>query len=76
MMRPAPASGGVKPWPARRLLVLTAPSAELLDGVLQHPETRHLLGDRLGPVSAVVPEESIDRLRTALRAFGLEFELG
>lgn len=75
MMRPAPLSGGSKPWPARRLLVLSAPTAELLDGVLQHPETRPLLGDRLGPVSVVVPEESVDRLREALRRFGITFEV-
>lgn len=75
MMRTSPAASTAKPWPAKRLLVLTAPSADLLDGVLQHPDTRPLLGDRLGPVSVVVPEESVDRLRTALRAFGLDFEL-
>ncbi|MDG3003880.1 helicase-associated domain-containing protein [Paludisphaera mucosa] len=74
MMRPSALAADAKPWPARKLLVLTAPSAEVLDGVLQHPETRPLLGDRLGPVSVVVPEASLDRLRAALKRFGVEFD--
>ncbi len=54
-----------------RPIVLNAPTADLLDGLLQHPSTRGLLGDRLGPTSAIVPEPSVERLRAALAAFGL-----
>jgi hypothetical protein len=54
-----------------RPIVLDAPTADLLDGLLQHPSTRNYLGDRLGPTSAIVPEESVERLRRALAAFGL-----
>ncbi|WP_165065331.1 helicase-associated domain-containing protein [Paludisphaera rhizosphaerae] len=74
MMRPTEAKGR-RPWPARRLLVLTAPSAELLDGIMQHPETGPLLSERLGPVSVVVSDDQLDRLRIALQRFGVEFEL-
>lgn len=74
MMRPTDAMGR-KPWPVHRLLVLTAPSAELLDGIMQHPETGPLLDERLGPVSVVVAEDQLDRLRAALHRFGVEFEL-
>lgn len=75
MMRSSADAKERRPWPVRRLLVLSAPSAELLDGIMQHPETAPLLGDRLGAVSAVVPEDSIDQLRDALRRFGVDFEL-
>lgn len=74
MMRPADPKGR-RPWPVRRFLVLTAPSAELLDGIMQHPETAPLLGDRLGAISVVVPEDSLAPLRNALQRFGVEFEL-
>ena len=35
---------------AARMLVLNLPTAELLDGLLQHPATGPLLGRRLGPI--------------------------
>ncbi len=66
---------GAKPWKAHRRIVLNAPSAELMDGVLQHPITRPLLGDRLGPISAVVPDECVDQLRAALKDLGIEIDL-
>jgi hypothetical protein len=62
-------------WPARRLLVLTAPSAEMLDGVVQHPDTRDLLGERLGPTAVIVPEAGAGTLRERLRRFGIAFTL-
>ncbi len=66
---------GAKPWKARRRLVLNVPTAELLDGVLQHPATRSLLGDRLGPVSAVIPEDCVDQLQAALKTLGVEIDV-
>ena len=66
---------GAKPWKARRRLVLNAPTPELLDGVLQHPSTRSLLGSRLGPVAAVVPDDCVDQLRAALKTLGVEIDI-
>jgi hypothetical protein len=70
-----PTLPGARPWKARRRLVLNAPDAALLDGVLQHPATRPLLGERLGPSTAVVPEESVDQLRAALKTLGIEIDV-
>ena len=64
-----------RPWKASRRLVLKVPSAELLDGVLQHPLTRPWLGDRLGPVSVEVPEENVEQLREALWELGVEVKV-
>ncbi|OJW22601.1 MAG: hypothetical protein BGO49_01055 [Planctomycetales bacterium 71-10] len=76
MLRPTTSlEPGTETWPARRLLVLSAPSAEMLDGVIQHPDTRGLLGERLGPTSVVVPEADLDALRDQLRRFGIAFSL-
>ena len=60
---------------ARRLLVLTTPTAEVADGLLQHPISRDLLGDRLGPTTVAVPEDRLESLRKALAELGLGFEV-
>jgi hypothetical protein len=57
---------------ARRILVLSTPTAELADGLVQHPATRDLLGDRLGPTAMAVPETSIQKLRDFLRELGID----
>jgi hypothetical protein len=57
---------------ARRMLVLTTPTAELADGLLQHPASRDLLGARLGPTAVAVPDEHFDALRQVLVEFGLQ----
>jgi hypothetical protein len=62
------------PLRLERPIVLTAPSPELLDGLLQHPSTQALLGDRLGPTTVLVPEHGSAALRAALRALGLRLE--
>jgi hypothetical protein len=54
-----------------RPLLLRAPTAELLDGLAQHPDTRDLLGERLGPTAVVVPDASVEPLRRALAGLGL-----
>lgn len=54
-----------------RPLVLHAPSADLIDGLLQHPTTRSHLGERLGPTSVVVPDEELEAFRLALGRLGL-----
>jgi hypothetical protein len=61
----------VPPMATSRPLLLHTPSAELLDGLLQHPETGIHLGIRLGPTSVVVPDESLEAFRGALERLGL-----
>jgi hypothetical protein len=55
--------------------VLTAPRADLIDGLLQHPATRDHLGERLGDSSIVVPRDGVEPLRSALAELGLELEI-
>jgi hypothetical protein len=67
------ASGSMRvpPLQTTRQLILHTPSADLLDGLAQHPETGGLLGDRLGATSVVIPDASLERFRQALRRLGL-----
>ncbi len=69
-------SSRVPPLTTSRPLVLHAPSAETLDGLAQHPETRDLLGDRLGPTSIVIPDMLFDLFREALERLGLSLDEG
>lgn len=55
-----------------RLLVVTTPSAEILDGLLQHPETRDLFGERIGDTTITISEARLTRLDAALRGLGIE----
>jgi hypothetical protein len=67
--------GGKLPPPtAARRLVVRFSSAELADGVVQWPETRRLVADRLGPTAVVVEEEALDPLRRALAEVGVMLE--
>ena len=66
---------GPGPLTAHRPLILHAPSAHWLDGLLQHPATCDHLGERLGPTTAVIPEESLDAFRRALTRLGLFLEV-
>jgi hypothetical protein len=65
----------VLPLEANRLTVLTLPTAELLDGLLQHPATCAWLGDRLGPTAVVIPEDHLAGLRKALQDIGIELDV-
>ena len=65
------ATPGVGPFPTRRPIVMSAPSPDLLDGLLQHPATGPHLGDRLGPTTAIIPDDDIEPLRKALADLGL-----
>ena len=69
------ASGRPAPLTARRPLILHAPSAQWLDGLLQHPATCDHLGERLGPTTAVIPDESLEAFRHALTGLGLFLEV-
>jgi hypothetical protein len=57
-----------------RLTVLNLPSAELLDGLLQHPATSPWLGDRLGPKAVTIPDENLSSLQKALKELGIGVE--
>ena len=54
-----------------RPLVLNTPTAEVLDGLCQHPETRNWVGTRLGPTSAIIPDDFLPRFREGLQRLGL-----
>ncbi|MDR3639443.1 MAG: helicase-associated domain-containing protein [Isosphaeraceae bacterium] len=66
--------GRVPTLEADRPLVLHAPSAELLDGLLQHPETSPFVGERLGPTAVVIPFQSLEPLRLVLRRIGIQLD--
>jgi hypothetical protein len=58
------------PTTAMRLVVQFA-SAEIADGVMQWPETRRLIAERLGPTAIVVEEENLEAFRAALAEVGV-----
>ena len=66
----------VEPFTSARLVVMTVPSPELLDGLLQLPSTGLLLGDRLGPTNVIVPDDALADLRRAIAELGLSIEEG
>ena len=59
---------------AERTVILKTTTGELLDGLIQHPETGSLLGPRLGPTAVIVPAETIATLRKTLESLGFEFD--
>ena len=69
--------GGGPPGPLRgdRPFVLHATTSEILDGLLQHPSTRPLLGERLGPTAVVVRSSDPGPLREALESLGFAFRV-
>ena len=67
-----PTGSRVPTLKAARMLVLTLPDAELLDGLLQHPATSPWLGDRLGPTAVAIPDDHLEPLRKALKELGIE----
>ena len=71
----APRASRVPPLETVRLTVLNLPSAELLDGLLQHPATRPWLGDRLGSRFVAIPEENLPSLQKALKELGINLEI-
>jgi hypothetical protein len=60
---------------ARRILVLMTPTAEIADGLMQHPTSAGLLGDRVGPTAITVPENHLEALRQAVAELGLGLEI-
>jgi hypothetical protein len=66
--------GHAAPAELRRCLVLYLPSADLAEGVMQWPETRSLVEERLGPMAIIVAEENVGPLREKLGLVGLELK--
>jgi hypothetical protein len=64
-------AGQVTPPQLRRYLVLQVAAEELADGLMQWPQTRELIEDRLGPTALVVAEEHVEKLRERLSAAGI-----
>jgi hypothetical protein len=48
----------------------------MADGLMQWPETRRLLEERLGPLTLGVREDNLDALREKMRELGLELRGG
>jgi hypothetical protein len=71
----APRTSRIPPLRTVRLTVLNLPSADLLDGLLQHPATRDWLGERLGPRTVAIPDENLTSLQGALNELGISAEL-
>jgi hypothetical protein len=67
----APRTARIPPLKATRKMVLNLPSAELLDGLLQHPDTSPWLGERLGPTSVVIPDDHLGAFQKALKDLGI-----
>jgi hypothetical protein len=66
-------AGAQAPSPqVKRHLVLHVATPELADGLLQWPQTRALIDERLGPTALAVAEENADRLRELLRGLGMD----
>jgi hypothetical protein len=61
----------VAPPTAERLLVVRFPSTDVADGVMQWPETRPLVAERLGPTTVVVDEENLAALQKVLAEIGV-----
>ena len=51
---------------AAKIIVVTVPSAEVLEGLRQLPMTRSFLGEVLGPTSVVVAENQLAALQSVL----------
>jgi len=60
---------------AARSIVLNVGSVELLNGLVQHPVTSPLLGERLGPTCVVIPDDQMLPLQKALKELGIHLEL-
>jgi hypothetical protein len=54
------------PLEARRLLIVETANPLIADGLMQWPETRTLIQDRLGPRALVIEEQKLDLLRSKL----------
>jgi len=67
--RPRPA------FNAASRIVLTAPDPIWLDGLIQHPDTRAALDQRLGPTAALVHPERLADLKRTLERLGWNLDM-
>jgi hypothetical protein len=56
----------------RRHLVLHVADEDLADGLVQWPQTRELIAERLGPTALAIAEENVPLLRERVREAGIE----
>lgn len=59
----------------RRTLVVITPTAEIADGLIQHPATRDLVAARLGPTALSVTDENLEALRKKLKELHITLDL-
>ena len=64
----------VPPLSSSRPLILRTTSAEILNGLAQHPDTSPYLGERLGPTAVIVPDFALASFREALKRLGLSLD--
>jgi hypothetical protein len=60
---------------AAKLTVVRFATPELTDGVMQLPDTRALVAERIGPAAVVVDDENLDALRAVLTEIGVTLVL-
>jgi hypothetical protein len=61
------------PPTASRRLVVQFPTSEITDGVLQWPDTRVLVAERLGPTAIAIDDAAFEPLQTVLQELGMHF---
>lgn len=59
------------PPTAARKLVVQFPTPEIADGVMQWPESRRLVAERLGPMAIAIEEEAFEPLRAVMAELGV-----
>jgi hypothetical protein len=60
------------PVELKHQVILHVPTEELADGLYQWPQTRSLLGERLGPTAFSIAEESVEELKKRLEGLGVK----
>jgi hypothetical protein len=69
-------AAALPPSLASKRTVLQLPTADAADGLMQWPETRALVEDRLGPTAITVDEANLPRLVDLLADLGVRVEVG
>jgi hypothetical protein len=69
-----PSRDGAFQLQLRRTLVLDVGEQHVADGLMQWPETRRLIHERLGPTALAVQEESVAALVNKLRELGISVD--
>jgi hypothetical protein len=64
----------LEPLTVAQRLVLTVPTAEIADGLMQWPATRPRIAERLGPQALVVRPDDLPALRAVLAELGITID--